>query len=106
MTYRNFDPTHTMVLFSWNHFGYSNPTADLGLGKGAIMTNSTRRGQDAEVTLPLAELDTHVAALDERLEADFFDAAKYPVVTFEGGKVEPLGDNKFKVTGDLTMCTA
>jgi polyisoprenoid-binding protein YceI len=28
VTYK-LDPGHTMVLFSWNHFGFSNPTADL-----------------------------------------------------------------------------
>ncbi|HXD38573.1 MAG TPA: polyisoprenoid-binding protein, partial [Rhodanobacter sp.] len=33
VTYK-LDPDHTMVLFSWNHFGYSNPTADLGLSEG------------------------------------------------------------------------
>jgi polyisoprenoid-binding protein YceI len=57
-----------------------------------------------EVTLPLANLDTHVSALDEHLKKpDFFDADKYPVVTFKSTRVEPLGGNKFKVTGDLTV---
>jgi len=99
------DPNHTMVLFSWNHFGYSNPTADLGLGEGTIVFDEQHPAQSSvEVTLPLARLDTHVAALDEHLKkADFFDAAKYPVVTFKSSKVEPLGDNKFKVTGALTV---
>jgi polyisoprenoid-binding protein YceI len=56
------------------------------------------------VTLPLARLDTHVAALDEHLKKpDFLDADKYPVVTFKSTAVQPLGGNKFKVTGDLTV---
>ena len=104
VTYK-LDPNHTMVLFSWNHFGYSNPTADLGLGEGTIVFDEQHPAQSSvEVTLPLARLDTHVAALDEHLKkADFFDAEKYPVVTFKSSNVEPLGDNKFKVTGDLTV---
>jgi polyisoprenoid-binding protein YceI len=104
VTYK-LDPNHTMVLFSWNHFGYSNPTADLGLGEGTVVFDEQHPAQSSvEVTLPLARLDTHVAALDEHLKkADFFDASKYPVVTFKSSKVEPLGDNKFKVTGDLTV---
>jgi polyisoprenoid-binding protein YceI len=104
VTYK-LDPNHTMVLFSWNHFGYSNPTADLGLGEGTIVFDEQYPAQSSvEVTLPLARLDTHVVALDEHLKkADFFDAAKYPVVTFKSSKVEPLGDSKFKVTGDLTV---
>src|SRR5579859_7247300 len=36
VTYK-MDPTHTMVLFSWNHFGFSNPTANIGIGDGTIV---------------------------------------------------------------------
>ncbi len=104
VTYR-LDPNHTMVLFSWNHFGYSNPTADFGLGEGTLVFDEQHPGQSSvDVTLPLAQLDTHVPALDKHLkEADFFDADKYPTVTFKSTKVQPLGGHKFKVTGDLTV---
>lgn len=103
VTYK-LDPDHTMVLFSWNHFGYSNPTADIGLGEGTLIFDKQHPAQSSiEVTLPLAKLDTHVAALDAHLkEADFFDAAKYPVITFKSSKVEPLGQHKFKITGELS----
>ena len=57
-----------------------------------------------QVSLPLAMLDTHVPALDKHLkEPDFFNADKYPVVTFKSTAVQPLGGNKFKVTGNLTV---
>lgn len=104
VTYK-LDPNHTMVLFSWNHFGYSNPTADIGLGQGTIVFDEENPAQSSvEVTLPLAKLDTHVEALDSHLKKpDFFDAAKYPVITFKSTKVEPLGEHKFKVTGELTV---
>ena len=32
VTYK-LDPGHTMVLFSWSHFGFSHPTANIGLGE-------------------------------------------------------------------------
>ncbi len=104
VTYK-LDPNHTRVLFSWNHFGYSNPTADIGLGEGTVVFDEQHPAQSrVEVTLPLAKLDTHVAELDSHLKkADFFDAAKYPVITFISRKVEPLGEHKFKVSGDLTV---
>ncbi|HEY1589680.1 MAG TPA: YceI family protein [Rhodanobacter sp.] len=104
VTYK-LDPNHTMVLFSWNHFGYSNPTADLGLGEGTLVFDEQHPAQSSvEVTLPLTNLDTHVPALDKHLkEPDFFDADKYPTVTFKSTKVQPLGGHKFKVTGDLTV---
>ena len=99
------DPSHTMVLFSWNHFGFSNPTANLGIGEGTVVYDEAKPANSSvEVSLPLTNLDTHVSALDEHLKKpDFFDAAKYPVVTFKSTRVEPLGGNKFKVTGDLTV---
>jgi polyisoprenoid-binding protein YceI len=104
VTYK-LDPGHTMVLFSWNHFGYSNPTADFGLGEGTLVFDEQHPTQSSvDVTLPLNGLDTHVSALDKHLkEADFLDADKYPAVTFKSTKVEPLGGHKFKVTGDLTV---
>lgn len=99
------DPAHTMVLFSWNHFGFSHPTADLGLGTGTLVYDAQSPAKSTvDVTLPLSTLDTHVAALDTHLkEADFFDAAKFPTVTFKSTRVQPLGGDKFKVTGDLTV---
>ena len=104
VTYK-LDPHHTMVLFSWNHFGYSNPTADIGLGEGTVTFDEQNPANSSvQVTLPLTRLDTHVTELDEHLKkADFFDAAKYPVITFKSTRVEPLGGPKFKVTGDPSV---
>ncbi|HEU4671001.1 MAG TPA: YceI family protein [Dyella sp.] len=104
VTYK-IDPSHTMVLFSWNHFGFSNPTADLGVGQGTLVFDAANPASSSvDVTLPLSKLDTHVSALDEHLKKpDFFDADKYPVVTFKSTRVEPLGGDRFKVTGNLTV---
>jgi len=98
------DPGHTMVLFSWNHFGYSNPTADIGIGQGTLVFDEKDPSKaTVDVTMPLSALDTHVTALDKHLkEPDFLDADKYPTITFKSTKVQALGNNKFKVTGDLT----
>lgn len=104
VTYK-LDPGHTFVLFSWNHFGFSNPTANLGLGEGTLVFDEKDPAKSSvDVTLPLADLDTHVSKLDEHLKKpDFFDADKYPTVTFKSTKVQPVGGNKYKVTGDLTV---
>lgn len=104
VTYK-LDPGHTMVLFSWNHFGFSNPTADLGQVDGTLVYDEAAPTKaTVEVTLPLAGLDTFVPKLDEHLKsADFLDAAKYPTVTFKSTKVTSAGKDKLKVTGDLTV---
>ncbi|SFS17669.1 Polyisoprenoid-binding protein YceI [Dyella sp. OK004] len=104
VTYK-LDPGHTNVLFSWNHFGFSNPTANIGLGDGTLVFDEKNPAKSSvEVTLPLANLDTHVTKLDEHLKKpDFFDADKYPTATFKSTKVQAVGGNKYKITGDLTV---
>lgn len=99
------DPGHTFVLFSWNHFGFSNPTANLSLGQGTLVFDDKDPSKSSvDVTLPLADLDTHVSKLDEHLKKpDFLDADKYPTITFKSTKVQAVGGNKYKVTGDLTV---
>lgn len=99
------DPTHTMVLFSWNHFGFSNPTANLGGVDGTLVYDEADPTKATlTATLPLSSLDTFVPKLDEHLKsADFLDAAKYPTVTFKSTKVATAGKGKLKVTGDLTV---
>jgi polyisoprenoid-binding protein YceI len=104
VTYK-LDPGHTMVLFSWNHFGFSNPTANLGLGDGTLVFDEKNPAKSSvEVTLPLANLDTHVSKLDEHLKKpDFLDADKFATITFKSTKVQAEGAGKYKVTGDLTV---
>ncbi len=99
------DPNHTMVIFSWSHFGFSHPVAELGLGEGTLVFDEKDPAKSSvEVTLPLERLDTHVAKLDEHQKTpDFFDAEKYPVITFKSTRVEAKGSGRYKVTGDLTV---
>lgn len=104
ITYK-LDPTHTDVLFTWNHLGFSNPTGHFGQIEGTLVYDEADPTRSSvEATLPLAGLDTHVAKLDEHLKKDeFLDAAKFPTITFKSTKVETAGSGKLKVTGDLTL---
>jgi polyisoprenoid-binding protein YceI len=103
VTYK-LDPNHTMVLFSWSHFGYSNPVADIGISDGTVVFDAQNPANSSvDVTMPLSNLDTHVTALDQHLkQPDFFDAEKYPTITFKSTSVKPLGGNKYEVVGNLT----
>lgn len=99
------DPNHTDVVAQWNHFGFSNPIAHFGQAEGTITYDPDNvSASKVEVVLPLAGLNSHVAAFDEHLRnADFFDAEKYPQVTFRSTAVESAGEGKLKITGDLTI---
>lgn len=92
------DPTHSSVSFKVRHLMISNVTGkfdtfsgsyDLEGGKLLALTG----------TIDTASVDTGIEKRDAHLKsADFFDAAKYPKITFKMTKFD--GD---KVTGDLTM---
>lgn len=104
VTYK-LDPNHTIVLASWNHFGFSNPVANFGQVEGTLAYDPGNVGASSvQVTLPLAGLNSFVPKFDEHLRsADFFDAEKFPNITFKSTKVEAAGENKLKVAGDLTV---
>lgn len=99
------DPNHTVVLASWSHFGFSNPSANFGQASGTLVYDAADVARSSvQVTLPLSGIDTFVPKLDEHLRsADFFDAAKYPDITFKSTMVHDLGGGKLQVMGDLTV---
>ena len=99
------DPAHTNVVAQWSHFGFSNPVAHFGDVEGSITYDADNvAASSVEVILPLSGVDSFVPAFDEHLRnADFFEADKYPQVTFKSTKVEAAGEGKLRITGDLTI---
>ena len=99
------DKNHTYVTFSYDHFGFSKPTISLDQVSGELQLDTADlTGSSVSVTLPLEGLHTHVPKLDEHLKsADFFDAAKFPEITFKSNKVEKAGSDALKISGDLTL---
>lgn len=100
-----FDGNHTNVVFSWTHFGLSNPSARFSKVEGEVLLDTADLTKSSvSVTIPVDSLRTDVPKFDEHLRSgDFFDLAKFPAATFKSTKVEKAGDNKLKVTGDLTI---
>jgi polyisoprenoid-binding protein YceI len=57
-----------------------------------------------ELTIKAASIDTRNADRDAHLRTnDFFDMETYPEIHFVSTSVEPLGHDKFRVNGDLTI---
>ncbi|QRN99471.1 polyisoprenoid-binding protein [Archangium violaceum] len=98
------DPGHSSAQFSVKHMMVSNVRGAFSkvTGKANIdekdITKST-----VEATIDATTINTNEPKRDEHLRnADFFDTAKYPTITFKSTKVEKAGEN-LKVSGNLTM---
>lgn len=99
------DPTHTATVFSWNHFGFSTPSANFSDIQGVIkVDNAKPANSSVNVTIPLSSVNTNVPALDKEFQEEaWFNAAKYPNITFKSTRVETKDKKHFKITGDLTV---
>ena len=104
VTYK-LDPAHTNVIATWNHMGYSNPSASFSGVDGTLVYDAANVGKSSvQVTLPLAGLNAFSDKLNTHLNTgDFFESAKFPSASFKSTKVEAAGEGKLKVTGDLTI---
>lgn len=99
------DPTHTDVIATWSHFGFSKPSLHIGGAKGTIVYDATNpQGSHVDVQLQLDTLDSHVPKLDEHLaSADFFNTKSYPISRFVSTRVIPKNDKRLEIHGNLTL---
>jgi polyisoprenoid-binding protein YceI len=99
------DPDHTNIQFKVRHLMVSNVKGVFHKfsGKVELDDNDITRSK-VTIAIDTVSLDTGVAKRDEDLRSDhFFDVAKYPTMTFASRKVEKIGADNLKVTGDLTI---
>lgn len=99
------DPMHSRLGFKVTHLGISDISGAFDKFEAAV-TYSKPDMSDAVITLnaDVSSINTAVEMRDNHLKsADFFDAVKYPKLTFKSTSIRPAGTNKFKVTGDLTL---
>lgn len=100
------DGNHTQTIFNWNHFGFSNPTANFDKIEGTITYDPADVSKSSvEVTIAIDSINTHVPKFDTHMKsADLFDAAQFPTATFKSTRVEKgPTEGALKVTGDLTI---
>ena len=96
---------HTRVLFSVSHMGFSTWYGDFAGVTGSAKIDPAHPAADAlDVAIPTASVTTTNATLDGELKsADWFDAAKYPAITFKSRQFTVTGPDKGQVVGDLTF---
>ena len=99
------DPTHSEVAFSVKHLMISTVRGRFSGVKGSIFLDTEDVSRSSvEVEVDAATIDTREEKRDGHLRSpDFFDVETYPTITFRSRRIEPVGGDRFKVTGDLTI---
>jgi polyisoprenoid-binding protein YceI len=97
------DRNHSKVGFNVVHMAVSDVEGKFNDFDGTVVTTAEDfDGADVNFVAKTASIDTDNERRDGHLKSpDFFEAEKYPEITFKG----KLGKNggKYKLKGDLTM---
>jgi polyisoprenoid-binding protein YceI len=99
-----FDQTHSKISFGVHHL-LGNANGEFHRFSGTIDLNRDAPEQSTvSARIEVASIDTGIVKRDDHLRSpDFFDARKYPEITFKGQNVKRTGDRSADVTGNLTM---
>jgi polyisoprenoid-binding protein YceI len=99
----NIDASHSSVTFRIRHL-VSRVNGSFGQFKGTVLADPQNlAGGSVQVEIQTASIDTNNDRRDTHLRSgDFFDAEKYPTITFRSTRVQVTGRN-LRVHGDLTM---
>ena len=101
----NIDSSHTRTGFSVKHLVISDVKGEFAKTAGkAQIDDADVSKSSVEVTIEVGSIDTRDEKRDNHLKsADFFDAAKFPAITFKSTKVVAGKDGALTVDGNLTM---
>lgn len=99
------DPDHSVACFAVRYMTITNVRGMFNKLSGTVLFDPphvSRASVSAEINV--ASIDTGVKKRDDHLRSDeILDAARYPKITFRSTGIEPLGGNRGRVKGDLTI---
>ncbi|MBI5481854.1 MAG: YceI family protein [Deltaproteobacteria bacterium] len=99
------DSGHASANFSVRHMMVSEVHGTLGEVKGTIdLDEKDLTKSKIDATVDVAALSTRNQKRDDHLRSEaFFNAEKFPSLSFKSTKVEKLSDDKLRITGDLSI---
>ncbi len=99
------DASHSSVTFSVRHMMITDVRGEFGSVAGEITIDEGDLARSkVEATVDPATVNTREPKRDKHLRsADFFDVEKHKEARFVSSRVEPAGDKRLRVSGDLTL---
>jgi len=99
------DKGHSNVKFTVTHMVVSEMDGSFRIFDGSL-EHTKPDFSDARVnfSIDVASINTDNERRDGHLKSDdFFNVEKYPKMTFQSTSMKPLGNNKYELTGNLTI---
>ena len=99
------DPTHSEIGFKIKHLMITNVSGNFNkfeVNAETVENDFTKA--KINVDIEVESINTNNSQRDQHLRtADFFEAEKYPNITFRSTKVEKLDDENYTISGNLTI---
>jgi polyisoprenoid-binding protein YceI len=101
----NIDPDHSNVDFKVLHLMAYNARGNFKKNTGIIeLDEKDITKSRVAFMIDTNSITTNIQKRDEHLRSkDFFDVSKYPNITFVSKNVARVGNDKLKITGDMTI---
>jgi polyisoprenoid-binding protein YceI len=99
------DKAHSKVQFAVTHLIISEVNGLFKSFDGSIeASNSDFTDAKINFTVNVASINTENDGRDKHLKSDdFFNADKFPSITFKGKSLKKIDDKNYKLTGDFTI---
>src|SRR5260221_676025 len=100
-----FDPFHTEVEFAAKHLGMMTVRGHFAeISATGTINPDNPEASSVVVTMQTASIRTHNENRDNDLRSsNFLEVDKYPTITFKSNRIEPAGQDRYTMTGDLTI---
>ncbi len=98
------DRAHSDVGFKVRHFFSKTPGRFSDFSGVIMLDEKNPAASSVDVTIQTTSIQTNNERRDNHLRSDdFFNAEKFPVITFKSTKITPVEGTKYKVDGNLTI---
>lgn len=99
------DSLHSEISFKAKHLVITTVTGKFKEFTGEVITgNDDFRGAQINFSAKVDSIDTGSEGRDGHLKSpEFFDAAAFPEIKFEGTDLVKVSDDSYKLTGNLTL---
>lgn len=101
----NIDPVHSVIEFKVKHMMISNVKGQFTGVRGVLALDETDVTQsEVDASVDVASINTRDPQRDAHLKSpDFFDAERFPTLSFTSARIARAGDGSLAVAGELTI---